>query len=343
MPSSISSSNDRIPPLPYGRILSMALACCLVFAGALTWFENVRKQLPSVGDSHLYWGLHRDKVYSENGRKKVVIVGLSRSQSGLDPRIMADSLQTHDVVMLSLGGVLSQQLVVKDLAEDPRFDGYVLFDTKEQWMLPQDTAAVASYLKYYHQEFSHGGIFEKRINARLKVALQERSVLFSPVSRVYRLIWNKLFLGDPWACSRMRADRSRQIWFADSQQYLAHVLAAPMDHYRSKPEDADTLLFREIPAELNALHRQLKARGGGLILLRMPSSGVIAQYEEEAYPKARYWDAIVKQAQVPAIHFADHAELRGFNCPDYSHLDATDIPEFTRRLSVVLAQVLGEL
>ncbi|MGH7957808.1 MAG: hypothetical protein ACREH8_12485 [Opitutaceae bacterium] len=36
--------------------------------------------------------------------------------------------------------------------------------------------------------------------------------------------------------------------------------------------------------------------------------------------------------EVPAIHFAEHADLSTFDCPEWSHLSAEDSVEFTRRL-----------
>jgi hypothetical protein len=54
--------------------------------------------------------------------------------------------------------------------------------------------------------------------------------------------------------------------------------------------------------------------------------------EEKLAPRVATWDRLVRENDVPVIHFAEHAELRAFECPEWSHLSATDSVEFTRRL-----------
>lgn len=41
-------------------------------------------------------------------------------------------------------------------------------------------------------------------------------------------------------------------------------------------------------------------------------------------------------------YFSDYPELSSYDCPDLLHLDATNAPEFTRRLSFVIRQKLSK-
>ncbi|MDO8544245.1 MAG: hypothetical protein Q7S40_27720 [Opitutaceae bacterium] len=71
---------------------------------------------------------------------------------------------------------------------------------------------------------------------------------------------------------------------------------------------------------------------GHVAFLRLPVTGPLAGHEEKIAPRAATWDRLVRENAAPAIHFADHADLREFQCPEYSHLSAPDSVEFTRRL-----------
>jgi hypothetical protein len=77
---------------------------------------------------------------------------------------------------------------------------------------------------------------------------------------------------------------------------------------------------------------KIQARGGKVVFLRMPVSGPLVAMEEKLAPRVATWDRLVRENDVPVIHFAEHAELRAFECPEWSHLSATDSVEFTRRL-----------
>ena len=342
MPSSTSSSNDRIPVLPYSRIILTALAICCLLTAALAWFEQGKQQVPSVGDGPLYWGLHRERVYSDADRKKLVIVGMSRSHCGIDPQIMANMFDRYAVVMLSLSGI-GTHAVVQDLVADDQFNGIILYDTTEFWMLPQYSQEAAPYLRYYHQNFSNGGIIEKRINARIKLELQKRFVVLSPGGTLYRLLWSHLLQGGGWIRTCMRPDRFRQTWFDDDAwtkvQYDSRVQEA-RNLALDKPDNADELVLGRLPADLSVLHKKLQQRGGDLILVRMPSSRDVYRYEEAAYPKTKYWDPMVQATGISAVHFMDDPELRSFVCADGSHLDARVAPAFTRRLAVILGHMI---
>ena len=78
------------------------------------------------------------------------------------------------------------------------------------------------------------------------------------------------------------------------------------------------------------------------MFLRLPVTGPLAEREEQLLPRAISWDRLIKENNVPAIHFAEHAELRSFDCPEWSHLSAPDSIEFTRRLVPHLQKALRE-
>ncbi|HEY8144739.1 MAG TPA: hypothetical protein VIG06_18805, partial [Kofleriaceae bacterium] len=76
---------------------------------------------------------------------------------------------------------------------------------------------------------------------------------------------------------------------------------------------------------------RIRRRGGRVIYVYFPASGPLRKLEERVFPRPHFWDALLAATGAPGIHFQDHRELAGFECPEWSHLTAADSVEFTRR------------
>lgn len=79
-----------------------------------------------------------------------------------------------------------------------------------------------------------------------------------------------------------------------------------------------------------------KERGGKVILVRCPSSGTYRSLEAKNFPRAHFWDELVKKAKVPAYHFEDYEVFKMLPCPEESHLSASDADFFTAELVKLL-------
>lgn len=82
----------------------------------------------------------------------------------------------------------------------------------------------------------------------------------------------------------------------------------------------------------------VRARGGRVIFVRMPSSGLLREIEDRITPRETHWDRLLRETNAPGIYYGDHPELSGFECPEYSHLSASDSVLFTRNLITVLSR-----
>ncbi len=82
--------------------------------------------------------------------------------------------------------------------------------------------------------------------------------------------------------------------------------------------------------------KKFKARGGNLILIRCPSTGEVRKGESMGLPKHQFWDDLVVQAEVPNYHFEDYEQLKGFECPEWSHLSSPDARKFTTELAAIM-------
>jgi hypothetical protein len=77
---------------------------------------------------------------------------------------------------------------------------------------------------------------------------------------------------------------------------------------------------------------KLRARGGKIVFVRFPNGGELKALEDRLNPRARDWERLLKDTNVPGIYFEDFPELSAFVCPEWSHLSAGDSVEFSKRL-----------
>ena len=75
-----------------------------------------------------------------------------------------------------------------------------------------------------------------------------------------------------------------------------------------------------------------------MIFLRFPSSGVIWQLENGLFPLTEFWDPLIKERKINAIHFAEYDTLKNFTCPDGTHLDYRDAAPFTAAVTDIMLQ-----
>jgi hypothetical protein len=81
---------------------------------------------------------------------------------------------------------------------------------------------------------------------------------------------------------------------------------------------------------------KIQARGGRVIFSRLPSSSHLLDLEERTTPRAVFWERVLRESGAPGVHFSDYPELRKFDCPEWSHLDALDATAYTQHFATIL-------
>jgi hypothetical protein len=74
---------------------------------------------------------------------------------------------------------------------------------------------------------------------------------------------------------------------------------------------------------------RIQARGGAVVLVDPPFGRSIRDEEAKLFPRAVYWEPLLRRTGVVAIHCRDEAALEAFDPPDTLHLDRRDAPRFT--------------
>jgi hypothetical protein len=81
---------------------------------------------------------------------------------------------------------------------------------------------------------------------------------------------------------------------------------------------------------------KIKARGGEVVFLRPPSSGLFRAVEQGGFPRSKYWDPLLAFTHCPGIHYSDYPSIDHFICPEWSHLSPQDAIVYTKELIKIL-------
>lgn len=330
--------------MPYTQLWATALLLIVGFVGFSELYWRYNGFLPTIIDTKMYWSEHRHKIYNNHKKKKLVIVGSSRAQLGLDPIALGGAFPNFDIVHLAIDGALPFE-VIKDLCHDDAFDGMILADVTVPSLCVTDEQLKQkelAYLFYYHNTFQTSAAIEKRLNTALSVHIQSHLVIASPALSFKELLYNKF--NPKKLYYHMHPNRFRPA------QYNTRLSAEALAEHRAKRIEGLTQntitkvpisKFEEMTrGDLFALYQRLQKRGGNMIFVRMPTTDAHWQIDEQMAPKKYYWDNLESRTGIPTIHFLDYSTLKDFKCPDTSHLDATDAPKFTKELAHIMHQKL---
>ena len=359
MASSISSSDAPPPSLPWRNIFGVALSILVAYILISETLLAEKGFIPTVQDSEARWIKERKRA-SELGERALILIGASRIQLGIDLNTLRKTTRLEPV-QLAIDGS-SYVPVLQGLARDPRIRGTVIIDLMPGPVSFQigSTGISQNYQAKFDSLSSAG--FEwptyQNLDARLAETIRQRLVNYADGARPLDSLANRIT--NPKAMPQYLLslpDRSR---LADYQRvsmpdfYLSRVLrhlGNPPEFDISQPQTAlMDQLSRHIgelqpesasgqPAQgMNDLETSISAiqsRGGRVIILQMPTSGLILEADSRRFPRALYWDRVVASTTATTIHWQDHPDLSGFFCPDGSHLDKRDTKAFTEKLVAV--------
>lgn len=302
----------------------------MVFSGAglleaLGWKHGV-KPCWSIGSDS--WCLEA----SELGQGDIAIIGSSRALSAVEPRLLS-SLVGRSARQLAINATATLP-VLEWLADREDFAGVVLADVTPRLEFRSGFERHAAAIRFLQslQDFRRSP--GRRLEARLSRLVQSR-VRFKPfVYHVVALFWNRYRDGGG-PLSGMTVEDTRFVRLAyganakDSDRNGVNPLISPP----AAAEEVEELMNRFARAV-----RAIRRRGGQVVFLFMPSSGVVAAREERLFPRREYWDRLAAATAAEAIHFEDVPVLSSFRCPDGEHLDWRDALRFTQGLAKVLGK-----
>jgi hypothetical protein len=316
------------------------LVLVLVVCFLIGWETYLRRQgfLLSYNDDKELWAYTRQRVY-EAQPANPVIIGSSRVKFGLALDTWK-SITGAAPTQLAMVGTSPRPLLT-DLARDNRFRGTVLVGVTEglffappgsppeqqahdnlafyakRSIAQQSGFAVNKVLETHllfldEDRFSLGGLLTQ-------LPIANRPGVFALPAFPQRFAIDRFdrytemtpdFLADTAMQSRVR-----DIWHYINTQ----MPSQPM------PDSVLTGIFKAVSADV----ARIQGRGGKVLFVRMPSSGWLREREKRTYPRAKYWDRLLRETGAPGIHYEDYPALARYSCPEWSHLSPADARTFT--------------
>ena len=318
MPSSISSSSDRVPRDARGLTIPVAVILFAIAFGGLEVYWHKQGHRPFVTDDLARWACHRARV-SNRGHKTVVLLGASRIQCDFCSDTFRDRFPQYNLVNLAIAAAGPALAPLRDLAEDVEFNGIVICSTPNWWLRAGAWAEQQEYVDYFHQRFNTNA----RINVYIRCFLQSRLVALSQHTNVRRAIGG-ILSGDGLPAPRATTthfDRSLSIDFSK-------VALHDKDLTAREPQVWNWADINRV----EAMVRTIQARGGEVAFVTFPISGPRVPFEDQTWPRRLTWDRLVAVSSAAAIHYRDTPSLANYECPDMSHLDQSDKASFTNAL-----------
>jgi hypothetical protein len=315
------------PRLYGGRLLLLAIGLFATLVAGLEGCWRGQGHRPNVPETPALWYFWRQQVYSTDG-KVIVLAGTSRMSACISLDTMRTCLPGYKVVQLGLFGPISCIGLLQDLVDDSTFCGIVICELDTPLLHRSEWNGHQRFRTYIPPTIP--AIFD----AVVKSGLQDRLTVLNE-----RLTLRGLFTATLNVKRRENPVRLRRTFCQDvhwdfgvaRDEALEKVMGPASTTAVLHASERWTTIAQDV-AEINAMVRRLRMRGGDVVFLRAPSSGTQWAFEQASYPRIDGWDQFSRLTTAVCIHFRDVPEMRALVCPDGSHLDYRDSSDFTRAL-----------
>jgi len=350
---SISSSSTQLPHLRWDILLITALFSALVYVAASEYLLRARGFQPTWQDSTENWVIQRARA-SELGGKALVLIGASRIQLGMDLPTLR-RMTRLEPVMLAIDGS-SIGAVFFGLADDPTFRGTVIVDVMPGSVAShgQEEGVGQHYQAAYERRKSMSGstLPSGLVESLLTQKLRRYLANYADSARPWDVL-NKRLLDAKATPGYLQTfeDRSRaadyslvdlpRFYLRRVMRHLGDPLPFEEQFQNVELENLLTGYIRQLGPvdgvgqsaqglrDFELAVKAIQTRGGKVLLLEMPTSGLVTEIDKRRYPRHLYWDRLVASTSAQTLTWQDQPELSGFQCPDGSHLDHRDRARFT--------------
>jgi len=329
-----STSNSDVGHRKWVR--AWLLAACLVVLVIAAW-EGTLRQVglePEYSDNRALWLSARHRL-SQPDESVVAILGASRVQRAIDVAVLSERTN-RPVVQLAVEGS-SGLPVLENLAADPRFRGTVIFSIAPAFSFNRRLSKVgkgpqADWTSAYLQQSR-----SRRMEQELRLFTQGLFAFRSADAAISRTIPAIIDAGKLPGPDYKTTQRNRFVSVDLSQLNRDNDQNDIVDMYRQNTEAYDQKGFAEILHYFSTLVDILKSKGCRVYVLRLPSEGLVLDYERQLFPQDKFWKQMQRQLDAQFIHFEDYPELEGYLSADGSHVAAWKASEFTEQLAAILS------
>jgi hypothetical protein len=248
--------------------------------------------------------------------------------------------ETYGVKPTQLAVVHSTPVpILGNLANDEQFQGLAVCEVSPTMFFSKDDSLVGPARRVLdtYESMKHPPL--AFVEKQCVVFLQSHLVFLSEELQLEDMVFGIPRGRWPIVANRFRADRARFFDVSKKQTRYPKV-ALSGDSPRTAPLTSEEEGI--ISAAASCMGR-IRRRGGDVVFVYLPCSGLNKMLETVRYPRQLYWDRLLAETQAVAVHADDDPELaRYVTNPeiDRSHLDYRDAAGFTRRLAQLLKERL---
>lgn len=323
----------------------IALLLGILSLGAWELYWRVDGKIPDIDDNKDLWAVQRAKVetLSETG---VVLMGSSRVLFDIQLNQWEEETGIRPIQLASAGA--SPLPIFHDIVNNTDFNGTIVVGVTPSLFF-STTFPEASPWKRAQSRVEHykKRTYAQRLNHVLSLPLQKNLVLISTSeegfsddidlkSLLYSVKLGEKRLQEPpfppfFKFEYMAEDRNNRM--SDKTvndtafaRTVKNAWKAMVESNDKPPQKEETTNFFAVDA------KKFKDRGGNLILLRCPSTGMFKDIESKHFARNDFWEALVKTTEAKAYHYEDYDQFKDIECPEWSHLSGEDADFFTKEL-----------
>jgi hypothetical protein len=327
------------------------LTLVLVVASIVSWEIYLRNKGIGIAydDGKELWADKRAMVY-EPLDKATVFIGSSRNKYDLDIDTWESMTGDHAIQLANEG--MSPLPVLDDLASDEKFKGKLIIDLTEILFFSTSEGNLSDSrdrIKYYKertpaQRFSFEVnhvlesklVFLDRDNYSLNALLEKTRIPSRPgvfVMPIFPLDFGRVKF------SRQNLMTPKFVSDTNLQNQVKNIWVFFRKMSKEPPASGSKLdsIIRAVKTSID----KIKARGGKVLFVRTPSSGPFLAGEKMGFPRANYWDRVLRETGCDGIHFEDYPPIAHFQCPEFSHLSPGDAIIFTKNIIDILENEKG--
>ena len=320
-------------------LISISGAFLFITAWELYWRST--GLVPNIDDDKHLWAQERSKV-DKLSRDDIILTGSSRVLFNIQLDEFEEEAGIRPLQLASAGS--SPLPIFHDIVENTDFAGTIIVGvTPGLFFSSISPKAFPIQWPKERVDHFHSRSLADRLNHKLSIPLQENLVFLGTYDEALdnnvdlKTLLNRIEINN-------RTHKPRYPPFFDFGS-IASDRNVMMTEKTSSDTAAANIIIRAWKAGLTADRpppdkkgtisyfaedvKKFIARGGTVIILRSPSTGMFKTVEAEKYSRATFYDSLMQVTQVPGYHYADHDQLKDYDCPEWSHLSAADAKTFT--------------
>ncbi|WP_040250792.1 hypothetical protein [Psychroserpens mesophilus] len=330
---------------------SMLIAVALSLLSLVAWecYWRAHGKLPDIDDNKDLWAVQRAKVETLS-KEDVVLMGSSRVLFDIQLNEWEKETGIRPIQLATAGA--SPLPIFHDIVNNTDYIGTVIVGVTPglffSTTFPEAGPWKRAQTRVEHYE---NRTYAQRINHCLSMPLQKHLVFISTSEEGWsddidlKSLLNSVSLGAerlekpqfPPFYKFEYMDENRNVRMSDKTandtafaRTVKNVWQSIVEGNDRPPQKKETTQFFVEDA------KKFKARGGNLILLRCPSTGLFKDIESKHLARTDFWQELVKATEAKAYHYADYESLKNLDCPEWSHLSGPDASFFTAELVKIM-------